>query len=277
MPWAERREQVIEAVVVAAALATIPLTILQLRGATGGLLDDADWAIWAVFLGEFVLLAIAAARLRRPNWHAAAALAVTVLSFPVLPQVFAFVRLVRLVRLARLTRLFRLTRLTVVVGEGFDMLHRLFRRPGLLSMVILTGFLIVAGGGLLAVLEPGTVHGGFVAGVWWAFVTASTVGYGDIAPVTVWGRLVAVALMLAGIGLFSTLAAAVAAHFVEQDRGSDIQEIKAQLERIEALLLVAAMSGAGGAGAAVPGSTPAPDGEPGGELVPRLGLAGPEA
>jgi voltage-gated potassium channel len=64
-------------------------------------------------------------------------------------------------------------------------------------------------------------------------VTASTVGYGDIAPTTGPGRIIAVALMIAGIGLFGTLAASITAYFVgrEQDR-----ELLRRVERIERLL-----------------------------------------
>ena len=67
-------------------------------------------------------------------------------------------------------------------------------------------------------------------------VTASTVGYGDIAPKTLEGRLVAVTLMVAGIGLVSTLAATIAAYFVEQDEQRTIDDLLERLDRIETQL-----------------------------------------
>lgn len=50
--------------------------------------------------------------------------------------------------------------------------------------------------------------------VWWAFVTVTTVGYGDYYPVTTIGRLIAVALMLTGIAVVGTVTASVAAYIV---------------------------------------------------------------
>lgn len=50
--------------------------------------------------------------------------------------------------------------------------------------------------------------------IWWAFVTVTTVGYGDYYPVTTIGRLIAVALMLTGIAVVGTVTASVAAYIV---------------------------------------------------------------
>lgn len=52
-------------------------------------------------------------------------------------------------------------------------------------------------------------------GLWWAFVTITTVGYGDFYPITIVGRLIAVGLMIAGIALLGTVTATLAAWFVE--------------------------------------------------------------
>ena len=45
----------------------------------------------------------------------------------------------------------------------------------------------------------------FSDGLWWSFVTATTVGYGDISPSTIPGRIIATVLMLVGIGLIGSL------------------------------------------------------------------------
>jgi voltage-gated potassium channel len=87
---------------------------------------------------------------------------------------------------------------------------------------------------------------------WWAMVTTTTVGYGDEYPVTVWGRVVAVMVMLVGIGLIGTVSATVAswfvarkretedaedeaaAHLQEEAREADVAELRAKLDAMAA-------------------------------------------
>lgn len=229
-----RLQATLEALVIMAAIATIPVTIMQLRGTAERDMVIADWAIWAVFTFEYVvLLAISKNRLHFVRTNRLAA-AVIVLSFPYLPALLAFTRLARL---SRLTRLFRLVRLVLIAGRGIVAIRYVLARRGLLYLATLTGFLTVAAGALMAALEPDTVNGGFGSGVWWAIVTATTVGYGDISPSSPAGRLVAGVLMVAGIGLMATVAAAVAAYFVGQDENAELIEIRKQLAHIESLLM----------------------------------------
>ena len=47
----------------------------------------------------------------------------------------------------------------------------------------------------------------FLDAVWWSFATVTTVGYGDITPVTVSGRIIGICLMIGGTGLFATYTA----------------------------------------------------------------------
>lgn len=147
-------------------------------------------------------------------------------SFPLLPALFGLARLTRLIRLGRLLRLAR----------GFRALAGALGRRGLIYVVSLTVLAVLGAGALMATLEPATVKGGFWSGVWWALVTATTVGYGDISPATVEGRIVAAILMFVGIGLVGTLAASIAAHFVGQQENTELVAIQERLVRIEGLL-----------------------------------------
>lgn len=74
----------------------------------------------------------------------------------------------------------------------------------------------------------------FWDGVWWAVVTVTTVGYGDLYPTTVAGRLVGIALMLAGIGFLAVLTATVASLFIKAERSEETEAIIEALGRIEA-------------------------------------------
>jgi voltage-gated potassium channel len=70
--------------------------------------------------------------------------------------------------------------------------------------------------------------------MWWAVVTVTTVGYGDVYPTSVEGRIIAMVVMLFGIGFLSVLTATVASRFVKTERGDETEEILAALTRLEA-------------------------------------------
>lgn len=70
--------------------------------------------------------------------------------------------------------------------------------------------------------------------VWWSFTTMTTVGYGDHAPTTGLGRMVAVGLMLSGIALLGVVTANIAAWFIERFEKDDVEE-RRQTEAIQAL------------------------------------------
>jgi voltage-gated potassium channel len=86
--------------------------------------------------------------------------------------------------------------------------------------------------------------------VWWSFTTMTTVGYGDHAPTTGLGRMLAVGLMLAGIALLGVVTANIAAWFIARFEMDDVEErrqteaIRLLTEEVRALRAeVAALSG----------------------------------
>ncbi len=97
----------------------------------------------------------------------------------------------------------------------------------------------------LAVLEaernaPGATITSFGDAVWWTLTTISTVGYGDRYPVTFEGRLVAAALMVAGIALLGVITASIASWFVENLRQAG-QQVTDEVERDTAAQLTAVL------------------------------------
>ncbi len=73
----------------------------------------------------------------------------------------------------------------------------------------------------------------FTEGVWWAFSTVASVGYGDFVPITLEGRALAVVLMFVGISLFSIITANIASFFVEEDEEKELEKIMNQLDILE--------------------------------------------
>jgi len=67
--------------------------------------------------------------------------------------------------------------------------------------------------------------------LWWAYVTITTVGYGDKFPVTAEGRIIAAVLMTVGVGLFGTFTAYVASWFVARKVEEDEEKMETKIEK----------------------------------------------
>ena len=141
-----------------------------------------------------------------------------------------------LVRLTRLVRVARLLRLGTVALRGVNVIQAILGRAGMVHVGSVTAFMIIVAAAALSVLET-EAYGGFADGLWWAIVTVTTVGYGDIAPSTVEGRVVGVVLMLAGVALISTLSGSITAYFIDEDTEDEYKALSERLTRIEALLV----------------------------------------
>lgn len=68
--------------------------------------------------------------------------------------------------------------------------------------------------------------------LWWAIVTATTVGYGDISPTSPIGRGVAIVLMFVGIGLIGTITSTVTSFFTQQQSDKFDEELNGKLDEI---------------------------------------------
>ena len=104
------------------------------------------------------------------------------------------------------------TRATAV-ARPFATLLAFLRRENLFRLMGVIVVLILAGAGGLTWFEEDRP---FPDAVWWAIVTLTTVGFGDIAPVSIGGRLIGVVLMFFGIGVLGTFTATIAGVFVEK-------------------------------------------------------------
>ena len=99
------------------------------------------------------------------------------------------------------------------IKNFFGLLETLFNSRRLRTIIGALIFFIFLFGYLFYVSEPDVRDLG--DGIWWALVTITTVGYGDITPVTTLGRVVASSLMLLGLGLIATITAIVSAKFIQ--------------------------------------------------------------
>jgi voltage-gated potassium channel len=126
------------------------------------------------------------------------------------------------------------------VARALQAERRLTSGDSLRIAALLTLFLFVLGGAAQHAAGE-KEYGSQWDGVWWAVVTVTTVGYGDLTPKTVQGRLVGMVLMFTGIAFLALLTAAIASRWVKQERSEEREEAEQQrkelmetLHRIEA-------------------------------------------
>lgn len=111
---------------------------------------------------------------------------------------------------------------------------------GRTASAIIVGAALLAGVGALAVLDaekndPASSIHDFGQALWWAFVTMSTVGYGDVYPVTVTGRVVAVMMMIVGVALLGLVSATLASALLAKIRGVEEEADSHITTRIDVL------------------------------------------
>jgi voltage-gated potassium channel len=173
-------------------------------------------AAWGVFLVDYVVqLSLAP---NRKRWFLRNLHELAILLLPAL-------RPLRLLRL--------ITFLRVVHNRAGDVL-----RGRLLLYVVASAVMLVYCGALAAEdVEqnvPGSNIRSFGAAIWWALETITTVGYGDHYPVTVAGRFVAAALMIAGIAVLGVVTASIATWLVASISTQTAAEVEAEVEEVEA-------------------------------------------
>ena len=87
---------------------------------------------------------------------------------------------------------------------------------GATAVIVTATFAVVIGAGLLMTLIDETEFPNVGVGMWWAVQTVTTVGYGDVAPKDVGGRLVATLVMLEGTAFIAIVTAVITSSFVNR-------------------------------------------------------------
>ncbi|WP_432537574.1 potassium channel family protein [Kineococcus arenarius] len=114
------------------------------------------------------------------------------------------------------------------------------RLRGRVGLFVTSATLLIGFCSACAVLDaergaPGATITTFGEAVWWVVTTITTVGYGDYAPVTATGRVVAVGLMLSGIALVGVVTGSLASWFLDEVRdssGADAEATRADVAQL---------------------------------------------
>jgi voltage-gated potassium channel len=206
----------------------LSFAMLALAFVATGFIEDVqwlfyiDWTITAIFIAEFTTRL--AASYDRPaylrgHWIDA----------------FSLIHGFRGFRMLRLARLLRLVRFFAGVYRAMGQYERVARNRGVALLVIVwLAVVVIASMAFFAAevnVNPNVTSP--VDALWWGVVTLTTVGYGDVLPLTPEGRVAAIVLMVLGIGLFSALTATVTSSLI--GGGMTREDPVMRLDRLDAL------------------------------------------
>ncbi|HET8526179.1 MAG TPA: potassium channel family protein [Actinomycetota bacterium] len=230
----ERWERRANPFIVVAAI--VPIVVAFTRDPTEGVtpfVDIASWLVFAVDLAVHMRLSDRYLATGRGKFD----LGIVVLTFPwylLLPGSDA----TQVLALARLARLGRIAMVAVKGSRGLRRFaQRLGKAAAAAGIVTFTCALIVYN-----VESPADGFKTFGDSLWWAIVTVTTVGYGDLVPQTTAGRVTAAFLMVSGLAFLGALAGSLAALLgvsddapVGPDDPEILDEIRALRRQVEAL------------------------------------------
>ena len=201
-------------------------TLLEWHLSSEGLLSSAvsivaNWSIWGFFLLETLILCYFADRPLRylaRNWSH---LVIILLGIPLLYDE------------ANRFGILRMIRLLVLVGfftHSLQTIRLLLAQNHLGKTLLVALFIIMTSGILIATIDPNIETP--LDGIWWAWVTVTTVGYGDIVPTSSEGRIFASLLILFGICLMALITANISAYLLSKGMAQELQYEKRELTKL---------------------------------------------
>ncbi|WNG95342.1 potassium channel family protein [Mycobacterium sp. ITM-2016-00318] len=213
----KRAERPLAIVAVIFLVAYSVQVLAQPQGRVAVAIDLVIAITYAVFLVDYLARLILA--INRPRWFVRHLVDLAIIALPLL-------RPLRLLRLLVL-----LAALQKTIGGAIR---------GRVAIYTASGAVLLIYAASLAVLEsergqPGSMINNFGDAVWWSITTVTTVGYGDILPVTGTGRVVAVLLMMGGISLVGVVTATLASWIVQRVAQEDTKDRAATAGQIEAV------------------------------------------
>lgn len=146
--------------------------------------------------------------------------------------IFNAFRIFRVVNIIRFTKIFTLVRFIGTAGKMQKNAKKFLKINGFIYLIIICGIVLVTAAIAYSLAENVPLSDSF----WWAIVTASTVGYGDVAPTTLVGRISAVSLMIIGIGFIGTLTSTITNYFTQEkseENDDKLDQILVKLTHLE--------------------------------------------
>ena len=160
---------------------------------------------------------------------------VAIIPFSSAFRIFRLFKLTKLFKFSKLAKFAKFTKFSTYIARLIKKCQRFLNTNGFKYMLLLTISSIFIGALGISYFEKMRLSDG----VWWSFVTTTTVGYGDLSPVSTSGRIIAILLMIVGIGLLSSITSTITSYFFNVPKTSIkhevINNIKVDLDRFDEL------------------------------------------
>ena len=204
-------------------------TVAPIEARYGEVLKVLEWVLTIYFTVEYVLRL---ACVRKP-WRYATSFFGIIDLLAILPTylslIFAGTHYLAVIRALRLLRVFRIFKLAHFLNESTVILRALKASRAKITVFLVFILLVVMIlGSVMYLIEGGETDTGFTSiprSVYWAVVTLTTVGYGDIYPITMGGKIFTFFILLIGVGVV-TVPAGLVASALSQAREIEEKERK---------------------------------------------------
>jgi len=201
-------------------------SVASVRAAYGPTLVALEWTLTGLFTIEYVLRLMSVAR---PSRYALSFFGLVDLA-ALLPSYLALVipgaNSLMVIRTLRLLRVFRILKLVHLSREARSLVHALRASRSKIMVFLLAIVTLIIISGTVMYLIEGSSDSGFTSipvSMYWAVVTMTTVGYGDIAPSTPLGQFVASLLMISGYAIIAVPTGIVSAELVRAPTTLDVR------------------------------------------------------
>ena len=197
-------------------------SVAAIRAEHGRLLLALEWFFTLLFTAEYVVRLLC---VRKPARYASSFYGIVDL-LAIIPTylsvIFQGSQSLLVIRSLRLLRIFRVLKLTQYLGEAHVLMTALRASRRKVTVFLGTVLTVVLIMGSLMYLIEGEAHGftSIPVSVYWAIVTMTTVGYGDIAPQSALGQMLAAALMIAGYAIIAVPTGIVSVELARASRRS---------------------------------------------------------
>lgn len=204
-PAGKRFDVILIMAIVASVIAVMLDSVESIRFDYGYLLNVIEWTFTILFACEYILRLLS---VRKPRLYAVSILGIIDL-ISILPSFIALyyvgAQTFLVIRVLRVLRIFRVFKLAEYLGEANTLMTALHASRKKITIFLYSIFIFVVVFGSVMYLVEGAEHGftSIPKSVYWAIITLTTVGYGDIVPQTQVGQMIAAAVMILGYAIIA--------------------------------------------------------------------------